>query len=267
MNYNAPLTDINFVLYEVLKYKPHLASLVTGGDLAEGQISLIMAEAARFAESEIAPLNSIGDREGCTWQDGRVTTPSGFKTAYSKFVANGWPTLSHEISRGGQGLPHSVYCVLYELLNTANHSWAMYSGLNSGAIRTIEAYGTEEQKNVYLPHLIDGHWSAAMCLTEAHCGSDLSLLQTRASPVDENRFVITGTKMFISSGEHDLTENIVYLTLARLPDALEGIKGISLFIVPKFLPESKTSSAERNRVNCSAIERKDGPPWKCDLHD
>ena len=257
-DYKAPIRDMQFVLYELLGFEEHYASLPGGEEVGRDLVEAILEENAKFCENVLAPLNATGDEEGCTWNDGVVTTPNGFKEAYAQFVEAGWPSLPHSPEYGGQGLPESLGTVLSEMAGTANWSWCMYPGLTHGAMKTLELHGTEEQKQTYLTKLVEGSWTGTMCLTEAHCGTDLGMLRTKASPNDDGSYDISGTKIFISAGEHDLAENIVHIVLARLPDAPEGTKGISLFIVPKFLPASDGSVGERNGVNCGSLEHKMG---------
>lgn len=256
--YKAPLRDIKFALNEVLHYQEHLDKLGLGEDASEDIISAILEEGAKFAENVLAPLNQTGDAEGCQWEDGVVTTPKGFKEAYALYVESGWPSMTHNPELGGQGLPESLGTILSELNGTANWSWAMYPGLSHGAMRTLELHGTEEQKSTYLSKLIEGTWTGTMCLTEPHCGTDLGMLRTKAIPSEDGSYKLSGTKIFISAGEHDLAENIVHIVLARLPDAPEGTKGISLFVVPKILPNSEGEIGERNAVKCGSIEHKMG---------
>ena len=255
--YKVPLNDVNFVMNELLDYPNHVNSLGFGDEASPDLVSAILEEAAKFAENVLAPLNQIGDSEGCTWKDGEVSTPSGFKEAYSQYVEAGWPSMSHSQELGGQGLPESLGVLVSEINGTANWSWAMYPGLSHGAMKTLDYHGTDEQKNTYLTKLIEGTWTGTMCLTEPHCGTDLGILRTKAEPNDDGSYRITGTKIFISAGEHDLAENIVHIVLARLPDAPEGTKGISLFVVPKFLPNNGEIGA-RNNVQCGSIEHKMG---------
>ncbi len=256
--YKAPVRDMQFVLYEMLDFESHYAALPGGEDFSRDVVEAIMEENAKFCENVLAPLNAIGDEEGCQWNEGVVTTPTGFKEAYTQYVDAGWPSMCHSPEYGGQGLPESLGTVLSEMAGSANWSWCMYPGLTHGAMKTLELHGTEDQKQVYLTKLVEGSWTGTMCLTEPHCGTDLGMLRTRAEPNEDGSYKISGTKIFISAGEHDLTENIVHIVLARLPDAPEGTKGISLFIVPKFLPNAEGSIGERNAVNCGSIEHKMG---------
>ena len=217
-DYKAPLRDIAFSLNEVLNYSEH-CQRIGATDVNEELASAILEEASKFAENVIAPLNKVGDEEGCRWKEGAVTTPSGFKEAYDQFVEGGWPGLPMPEEYGGQGLPGSLNFAVTELLYSANHAWTMYPSLSAGAVETILTHGTDEQKQRFLAKLVRGEWSGTMCLTEAHCGSDLGLLRTKAVPAEDGSYRISGSKIFISAGEHDLTENIVHLVLARLPDA------------------------------------------------
>ena len=256
--YRAPRRDIQFVMHEVLEMAQHYQSIPGGEDVDADMIDAIMEEGAKFAENILAPLNASGDAEGCTWHEGAVTTPSGFKEAYSQFVEAGWPSLAHHPELGGQGLPESLGTMLNELSGTANWAWSMYPGLSHGAMNTLQEHGTEAQKQTYLLPLVEGRWTGTMCLTESHCGTDLGLLRTKAEPQDDGSYKITGTKIFISAGEHDMAENIVHIVLARLPDAPAGTKGISLFIVPKVNVNDDGSLDQRNGVNCGTIEEKMG---------
>lgn len=255
--YQTPLRDIDFTLFELFDYTGHCSAL--GYASLDRELSkAFFGEAARFAEEVLSPLNAIGDQEGCKLVDGKVITPSGFKEAYQQYCIAGWPTLSRSAAYGGQGLPQSLGVILSEIFGTPNWAWAMYAGLSQGAMHTIETHGTEHQKQQYLPSLISGRWTGTMCLTEAQAGSDLGLLRTRAEPEADGSYTITGTKIFISSGDHDLAENIVHIVLARLPDAPAGTKGISLFIVPKILINDDNSLADANAVSCASLERKMG---------
>lgn len=253
--YKAPLRDIDFVLNDVLNAQQHYQELPGCEDASPDMISAIIEEGAKFSERVLSPLNRVGDQQGCQWQDGQVTTPTGFKEAYQQYVESGWPSLAHEEQYGGQGLPESIGLIINELIGTANWSWSMYPGLSHGAMNTLNEHGTPEQKQTYLTELITGNWTGTMCLTEPHCGTDLGLLRTKADPQADGSYKISGTKIFISAGEHDMAENIVHIVLARLPDAPAGTKGISLFIVPKHLPESLS---ETNGVSCGSLEHKMG---------
>jgi alkylation response protein AidB-like acyl-CoA dehydrogenase len=258
-SYTPPLREMKFVLHELLDVTSQLKELPQHTDLEIETIDAVLEEAGKFCAEVIFPLNQVGDREGCTYAgDGVVTTPSGFKEAYRQYVEGGWAALGGSPEFGGQGLPYVVSSVMSEMMNSANQAWTMYGGLSHGAYNALMAYGTPEQKELYLPKLVSGEWTGTMCLTEAHCGTDLGLLKTRAEPQADGSYIITGTKIFISAGEHDLAENILHLVLARLPDAPGGTKGISLFIVPKFLPAPGGGIGERNGVKCGSIEHKMG---------
>ncbi|MBA4502319.1 acyl-CoA dehydrogenase C-terminal domain-containing protein [Marinobacterium marinum] len=256
--YKAPLQDIHFVLDDVLAFDQHYSRLPCGQDATPDMVSAIIEEGARFAERVLSPLNQVGDREGCQFDNGEVRTPTGFREAYQQYVEGGWPSLSHAAEWGGQGLPDSLGMVINELSSTANWSWSMYPGLSHGAMNTLEEHGTDEQKHTYLTRLVSGEWTGTMCLTEPHCGTDLGLLRTKAEPREDGSYAISGTKIFISAGEHDMVDNIVHIVLARLPDAPAGTKGISLFIVPKYMPTADNTIGERNAVSCGSIEHKMG---------
>lgn len=256
-NYTVPIRDIEFDLFELLDFENHYASLGLDEDAAPDIIKAILEESAKFCENVLVPLNAVGDKEGCEWDDAVVTTPTGFKEAYEQYVEAGWPSMTHNVEHGGQGLPESLGTVLSELVGSANWSWSMYPGLSHGAMKTLELHGTDEQKKTYLEPLVSGNWTGTMCLTEAHCGTDLGMLRTKAEESADGSYKITGTKIFISAGEHDMADNIVHIVLARLPGAPEGTKGISLFIVPKFLPAAD-GVGERNAVACGSLEHKMG---------
>ncbi len=255
--YKAPLRDMRFVVHE-LHDSAGLARLRGCGDLSPELIDSILDEAAKLTEEVLAPLNASGDEAGCVLQNGVVRTPEGFKAAYETFRAGGWTAIGCDPRFGGQGLPESVGKLIEEMICSANLAFGMFPGLSHGAYRAIASHASEELKALYLPKLVDGTWSGTMCLTEPHCGTDLGLLRTRAVPRADGTFGITGAKIFISAGEHDLTENIVHLVLARQPDAPAGVKGISLFLVPKFLPTGSGAPGARNGVVCTALEHKMG---------
>ena len=257
-SYRAPQRDIQFVMHEVLAMSDHYKTLQGNEDIDVQTIDAILEEASKFAENVLAPINASGDEQGCAWDDGHVTTPAGFKEAYARYVEGGWPSISHSPSVGGQGLPESLGTMINELSGTSNWSWSMYPGLSHGAMNTIETHGTDAQKTLYLLPLVEGRWTGTMCLTESHCGTDLGLLRTKAEPQADGGYAITGTKIFISAGEHDMVDNIVHIVLARLPGAPEGTKGISLFIVPKVNVNADGSLGERNQVKCGSLENKMG---------
>jgi alkylation response protein AidB-like acyl-CoA dehydrogenase len=258
--YTPPLRDMQFVLHELLKVTEEFKQLPAHTDIDADTINAVLEEGGKFAAEVLFPLNSSGDAQGCKLDKAThaVTPPDGFKAAYEKYVEGGWPALSADPEYGGQGLPVTVNQLFYEMLNSANQAWTMYPGLSHGAYECLHAHGTPEQKATYLPHLTSGKWTGTMCLTEPHCGTDLGLLRTKAEPQADGTYKITGQKIFISAGEHDLTENIVHLVLARLPDAPAGSKGISLFVVPKFNVKADGSLGERNAIYCSGLEHKMG---------
>ncbi|WP_043527081.1 acyl-CoA dehydrogenase C-terminal domain-containing protein [Litchfieldella xinjiangensis] len=257
-HYQAPLRDLRFVMDEMLDYPAHYARLPGGDEASPDVVAAILEEGARFTRDVLLPLNQSGDREGCLLEGGEVKAPKGFKAAYQQYVEGGWPSLSAEPEFGGQGLPHSLGMVLSEMICATNLAWGMYPGLSHGAADALRHHGSDEQKAAYLTKLVEGVWTGTMCLTEPHCGTDLGLIKTRAVPGDEGSYAISGTKIFISAGDHDLAENIVHLVLAKLPDAPEGSKGISLFVVPKFLPDADGNPGERNGVSCGSLEHKMG---------
>ena len=259
MNYKVPLKDMAFVANEVLDMPAHYAKFARGKTVDQETLDAIFSEAAKFCENELEPLNKIGDEVGCKFENGEVTTPPGFKEAYKSFVENGWSTLCGPEEYGGQEMPESVGLVFMEMMIGANHSWSMYPGLSQGAVKTIKTHASKELKDRFMPPMVNGNWTGTMCLTEPHCGSDLGLLKTYAEDADgDGVYEITGSKIFISSGEHDFADNIVHIVLARLPGAPEGIKGISLFMVPKFNVNDDGSLGDRNGVSCGSIEEKMG---------
>mgnify|MGYP003998055453 FL=1 len=256
-NYKVPMKDVLFLFNNVFDMQAQYQQVEGGDQATPDMIEAIFAEGAKFSENELAPLYQSGD-DGCVWDDGVVTTPAGFKEAYKTYIEAGWTSLTGTEEAGGQYLPSSVGLAVTEMITTANWAWAMYPGLSEGAIATLEDHGTEEQKADYLTKLISGVWSGTMCLTESHCGTDLGQMKTKAVPNEDGSYSVDGTKIFISAGEHDLTENIVHMVLAKLPDAPKGTKGLSLFIIPKFLPAADGSVGERNGVRCGSIEHKMG---------
>jgi len=255
--YKAPLDDIRFVLHDVLK-ADSLSELRGYEDFSGELGDQILEEGAKICEQVLFPINLSGDQEGCRFDDGNVYTPKGFKEAYDTFSEGGWCGLAADPEYGGMGMPVTISTAMQEMICSANFSFGMYPGLSQGCYEALHQFGTDELKDIYLPKLIEGIWSGTMCLTEPHCGTDLGLIKTKADNIDDGSYNITGTKIFISAGEHDLTENIVHLVLARLPNAPEGVKGISLFVVPKFLPNDDGSAGERNGVACGSIEHKMG---------
>ena len=257
-SYNAPVRDMQFLLHEVLGFEDLLkydAYSEIDADLA----SAVLEQGAKFAEEVLAPLNIIGDHEGCKrHDDGSVTTPTGFKDAYKQMVENGWSSLSMDPEFGGQGMPRMLGVAASEMWTSANMAFAMYPGLTGGAIKAIQVGGSAEQKQTFLPKMISGEWSGTMNLTEPHCGTDLGMLKTKAVPQADGSYKISGQKIFISAGEHDMTDNIIHLVLARIEGAPAGTKGISLFIVPKFKLDADENPSERNPVSCGSIEEKMG---------
>jgi alkylation response protein AidB-like acyl-CoA dehydrogenase len=256
--YKAPVEDIKFVTEDLLDIYDHYKKYPDYQEATPDLVNMVISECAKFCETELAPLNQSGDAEGCHWQDGKVTTPKGFKEAYRHYVDGGWQGISHPVEYDGQGLPASIGLIRTEMIGTANWAWSMCPGLSLGAMNTLIAHGDEYQKKTYLTKLTQGEWSGTMCLTEAQCGSDLGLIRTKAVPADDGSYDITGSKIFISAGEHDLTENIIHIVLARLPDAPKGSKGISLFLVPKVLVNEDSTLGEANAVTCGSIEEKMG---------
>ena len=258
--YNPPLRDMHFVLHEVLNVADEYKAMPRHQDTDADTINAILEEGGKFASEVTFPLNIGGDTEGCVLDKTthEVKTPTGFKDAYAKYVEGGWPALSCDPEYGGQGLPIAVNQCFYEMMNSANQAWTMYPGLSHGAYEALHEHGTEEQKKTYLPKLVSGEWTGTMCLTEPHCGTDLGLLRTKAEPQADGTYKITGNKIFISAGEHDMAENIVHLVLARLPDAPQGSKGISLFLVPKYLVGKDGKLGKRNGIYCGGLEHKMG---------
>lgn len=257
IQFKAPLRDINFLINDVFDYQTHYKNIPGGDEATPDMVDAIIGEAARFSEEVLSPLYQVGD-EGCKFEGGQVTTPPGFKEAYQQYMEGGWQGMSAPVEYGGQGLPLSLGVIKSELIGTANWVWGMYPGLSLGAMNTIYLHGTEEQKQTFLVPLTEGRWTGTMCLTEPQCGTDLGQVKTKAEPNPDGSYNITGTKIFISSGEHDFTDNIVHIVLARLPNAPEGTKGISLFIVPKLNVNEDGSNGDANNVTCGSIEHKMG---------
>ena len=258
--YTPPLRDMQFVMHEVLNAVEELKQLPAHADIDIDTINAVIEEGGKFASTILAPINQSGDEEGCVLDKTthEVKPPKGFKEAYAKYVEGGWPALSCDPAFGGQGLPHMVNQCMYEMMNSANQAWTMYPGLSHGAYEALHAHGSDEQKALYLPKLTSGQWTGTMCLTESHCGTDLGMLRSKAEPQPDGTYKITGNKIFISAGEHDMAENIIHLVLARLPDAPAGSKGISLFVVPKFKLKADGSIGERNPIFCGGLEHKMG---------
>lgn len=258
--YTPPLRDMQFVIHEVFDAVEELKACPRHADIDAETINAVLEEGGKFAAEVTFPLNITGDEQGCKLdpKTHEVTTPTGFKDAYAKYVEGGWPALSCDPEFGGQGLPFVLNQCFYEMLNSANQAWTMYPGLSHGAYEALHAHGTDEQKKLFLPKLVSGEWTGTMCLTEPHCGTDLGLLRTKAEPQADGSYKLTGNKIFISAGEHDMAENIIHLVLARLPDAPQGSKGISLFLVPKFKVKADGSMGERNGIYCGGLEHKMG---------
>jgi len=258
--YNPPIRDMQFVLHEVLNVVDELKVMPQHADIDVDTFNAVLEEGGKFASEVIFPINLSGDAEGCKLDKTthEVTPPKGFKEAYKTYVEGGWPSLSADPEYGGQGLPISLNQCFYEMLNSGNQAWTMYPGLSHGAYEALHAHGTPEQKKMFLPKLTSGEWTGTMCLTEPHCGTDLGLLRTKAEPQADGTYKITGAKIFISAGEHDMVSNILHLVLARLPDAPAGSKGISLFVVPKYKVNADGSLAERNPIFCAGLEHKMG---------
>ncbi|MDB5957110.1 acyl-CoA dehydrogenase C-terminal domain-containing protein [Ramlibacter sp.] len=258
--YTPPLRDMQFLIHELFDVANELKPCQRHADIDADTINAVLEEGGKFAAEVTFPLNIGGDTEGCVLdqQTHEVKTPTGFKDAYAKFIEGGWPALSADPEYGGQGLPLVLNQCLYEMLNSANQAWTMYPGLSHGAYEALHQHGTDDQKKMYLPKLVSGEWTGTMCLTEPHCGTDLGLLRTKAEPKADGTYRITGNKIFISAGEHDMTQNILHLVLARLPDAPQGSKGISLFLVPKFMVNADGSLGARNPIFCGGLEHKMG---------
>jgi len=259
-HYTAPLADIRFDLYDLLEVEKLFAELPGCEALNRELIDAVLDEAAKFSQTVLAPLNVIGDQQGCSFDKAtaEVKAPEGFKQAYRQYVEGGWAGLTAPEAYGGQGLPETIGAPVKEMIDSANLAWGTYPLLSHGATEALRVHGEDWQKDAFLKHIVSGECTGTMCLTEPHCGSDLGLLKTRAEPNDDGSHAISGTKIFITAGEHDFTDNIVHLVLARLPDAPKGVKGISLFIVPKFKVGRDGAKGERNGVRCGSIEHKMG---------
>ena len=258
--YNPPLRDMQFVMHELLNVTADLKAMPAHADMDADTINAVLEEGGKFAADVAFPLNISGDSQGCKLnkETHEVTTPDGFKEAYAQYIEGGWAALACDPAYGGQGLPLVVNQCFYEMLNSANQAWTMYPGLTHGAYAALHAHGTDEQKQTYLHKMTSGEWTGSMCLTEPHCGTDLGLMRTKAEPQADGTYKLTGNKIFISAGEHDMAANIIHLVLARLPDAPAGIKGVSLFIVPKFNVNADGSVGSRNGIYCGGLEHKMG---------
>jgi len=256
-SYKTPLRDLRFVYRELLDPQ-QIQGLPGCEEVTPELVDAILEEAGRFCEEQLFPLNQNGDEEGCRFEDGRVFTPKGFKEAFRAFAAAGWTTLHAAPEYGGQGLPKYINMMLEEIISSSNFSFGLYPGLTSGASNAITGYANDELKQRFLPKMVAGEWSGAMCLTEPHCGTDLGMLRTRAEPQENGCYLLSGSKMFVTAGEHDLTDNIIYLVLARTANAPKGIKGISLFLVPKTRVLDDGALGRPNGVSCGSIEKKMG---------
>ncbi|WP_449433297.1 acyl-CoA dehydrogenase family protein [Pseudomonas putida] len=257
-NYSAPLQDYSFLLKHVVNYTENVTTLPGLEDNTLDLVEAVIQEAAKFAENILEPLNRTGDEQACHWSDGKVYTPSGFKAAFAQYHAAGWQGIAADPEHGGQGLPGVIALIVREIFNAANPSFGTYFGLSQGAYHAIAAHGSDTLKQTYLPSLAQGRWTGTMCLTEPQCGSDLSLIKTKASPAEDESYRITGTKIFVTGGDQDMAQNIIHLVLARLPDAPPGIKGLSLFVVPKLLQSNEGEWIIPNDVVCTGIEHKMG---------
>ena len=262
-HYHAPIRDMQFVLHEMLNVEATLKQLPEHAETNRELIDQVLEEGGKFCSEVLFPINRSGDEEGCHFEKGSdghgvVRTPAGFKDAWTKFVEAGWPTLSADPHYGGQGMPSVVGMAFQEMMNSANQAWTMYPGLTHGAYDCLKAHGTDSQKALYLPRLVSGEWLGTMCLTEPHCGTDLGMLRTKAEAQPDGTYKILGTKIFISAGEQDFTSNIIHLVLARMTDSPQGTKGISLFIVPKFIPDADGKPGARNGIGAARIEEKMG---------
>ena len=258
--YNPPLRDMQFVMHELLNVCDDFKAMPVHAEMDADTINAVLEEGGKFAKDVIFPLNISGDTEGCQIDQTThaVTTPAGFKDAYAQYIEGGWAALGCDPAYGGQGLPLVVNQMFYEMLNSTNQAWTMYPGLTHGAYAALHAHGTEAQKQTYLHKMTSGEWTGTMCLTEPHCGTDLGLMRTKAEAQADGTFKITGNKIFISAGEHDMAGNIIHLVLARLTDAPAGIKGVSLFIVPKFMVNADGTLGARNGIYCGGLEHKMG---------
>lgn len=257
--YRAPLTDMQFLLQDVFKVEQLFASMPETAEVTDDLISAIVEEAGKIASGLLSPINQSGDREGCHYDDGVVSSPAGFKEAYDAYAEGGWPALTGDVNYGGQGMPKVLSALIEEMFFAANSSFALYTILTTGVTLSLSHHGSEELKTKYLPKLYEGVWAGTMCLTESHAGTDLGMINSKAIPEADGSYRVSGTKIFITAGEHDLTENIIHLVLAKLPDAPAGPRGISLFLVPKYLPDNDgIISTEVNNLKCGSIEHKMG---------
>ncbi|MGI9274625.1 MAG: acyl-CoA dehydrogenase C-terminal domain-containing protein [Endozoicomonas sp.] len=258
-NYQAPLRDIRFVLYEVFEAAQSWAQWPATSELVDRETAdAFLEEGAKLASRTLAPLSRSGDEEGCQWDEGNVTTPAGYKEAYQLFCEGGWTGLGGNPAFGGMGMPKALGAQFDEMFSSAGLAFTLYPGLTAGATLALDAHASDQLKNLFLPRMYSGEWSGSMCLTEPHSGTDLGIIRTKAEPNEDGSYSVTGTKIFITAGEHDLSENIIHLVLAKLPDAPKGPKGISMFLVPKMHVSDDGSLGERNSVSCGSIEHKMG---------
>ena len=258
-DYKAPLRDMRFVLNEVFEVATLWAQLPALAETVDADtVEAILEEAGKVTSKSIAPLSRSGDEEGCHWNDGVVTTPAGFPEAYQTYADGGWVGVGGDPAFGGMGMPKVVSAQVEEMINSSSLAFGLYPMLTSGACVSINTHASEALKATYLPNMYSGVWAGSMCLTESHAGTDLGIIRTKADPQADGSYTISGTKIFITGGEHDLTENIIHLVLAKLPDAPAGPKGISLFLVPKFMVNADGTLGERNPVSCGSIEHKMG---------
>lgn len=255
-DYKAPVRDTEFVCFEMFDFEKHYEAL--GYDVNQEFFMAITKEAAKFCEEEVAPIWQQGDTEGVKWDDGEVTTPTGFKEAYKLFAESGWQSLDYKEDEGGQGLPESLRVIMNEYTSTANFAWSSYTAFAWAGTKSLRSYAGKAIQEKYIPKFASGEWLGSMALTEPHCGTDLGMMRTKAVPAEDGSYKITGTKIFITAGEHDMTENIVHLTLARIEGGPEGTAGISLFVVPKFLSDDEGNLTERNNARCGSVEHKMG---------
>jgi len=252
-SYKAPLSEMKFIAHDVFNISEHLLRLKGYEEVSEDLINAVIEECSKFCEEVLLPINQIGDEEGCKFEEGIVKTPNGFKEAYKKFSDGGWCGLTANTEFGGQGLPEVLQYFVDEIVSSTNMSFSLYPGLTQGTIMCLSTHGTESQKKLFIPNLVSGKWQGTMCLTEAQAGSDLGLIRTKAEPNQDGSFQISGTKIFISSGEHDMVENIIHLVLARTPNSPNGTQGISMFLVPKFLVDDESNLKEKNNVSAGSI--------------
>jgi alkylation response protein AidB-like acyl-CoA dehydrogenase len=258
VSYTAPLQEMTFLLFDVLKIQDLANEFPAYADISRDVVSPILEEAGKFCSTVLQPINGAGDAEGCRLANGAVTTPPGVKDAYAKFVEGGWPGFACDLDHGGQGLPTTIAFAFEEMISAANMSFSLYPLLTHGAYHALKSHASDELKNLYLPKMVTGRWTGTMNLTEPHCGTDLGLIKTKAEQQADGTYGISGTKIFITAGEHDVSENIIHLVLARVPGTGDGVRGLSLFVCPKFIPEKDGSIGQRNTLSCGSLESKMG---------